>query len=267
MALSFLQFNPARIRSYVFRLPLCTRLLTTIIVAFYIASVALPWLPQWAALIPSQVGLKSMYRLNTYPFLHANFFHAFFNILAFVPLMERFESEFGTLISLALFTGPFGLIPGALYILTERVILRGDTAVQGTSVWVFLLLANEAMKTYRTNPHFIIGDVKIPTWTTPLFIILVVSFLVPNTSLVGHLCGAAVGYLWGLSWIRFLSPPEKILRWVESKLNLLGRLPHYVSVDQKTYGRYGVLPSNAPALSGQDGGPVAYTGSTQRLGP
>lgn len=46
-----------------------------------------------------------VYRFNTYPFLHANFFHAFFNILAFVPLMERFESEFGTLISLALFTG------------------------------------------------------------------------------------------------------------------------------------------------------------------
>jgi GPI-anchor transamidase subunit GAA1 len=33
------------------------------------------------------------------------------------------------------------------------------------------------------------------------------------------------------------------LRWIEGKLNLLGRLPHYVSVDQKTFGRYGVLPS------------------------
>src|SRR5450432_2704822 len=39
----------------------------------------------------------------------------------------------------------------------------------------------------------------------------------------------------GLGYIKFLAPPEKILRWIEGKLNLLGRLPHYVSVDQKTY--------------------------------
>ena len=47
----------------------------------------------------------------------------------------------------------------------------------------------------------------------------------------------------GLGYLKILAPPEKILRWVEGKMNLLGRLPHYVSVDQKTYGRYGVLPS------------------------
>jgi glycosylphosphatidylinositol transamidase len=60
-----------------------------------------------------------------------------------------------------------------------------------------------------------------------------------------------VGYLWGLGYIKFLVPPEKLLRWIEGKLNLLGRLPHYVSVDQKTYGRFGVLPtSNSIPLGG-----------------
>jgi len=47
----------------------------------------------------------------------------------------------------------------------------------------------------------------------------------------------------GLGYLKFLSPPEWALRWVENRLNLLARLPHYVSVDQKTYGRFGVLPS------------------------
>jgi len=60
--------------------------------------------------------------------------------------------------------------------------------------------------------------------------------------MLGHLCGALIGYLWGLGYIKFLAPPEKVLRWIEGKLNLLGRIPHYVSVDQKVYGRYGVLP-------------------------
>lgn len=96
-----------------------------------------------------------------------------------------------------------------------------------------------------------VGPYKIPTWTTPLILVLVTSFIVPNVSLLGHLCGAGFGYLWATGWIKFLVPHEKILRWIETKLNLLGRLPHYVSVDQKTYGRYGVLPSaNAPVPLG-----------------
>lgn len=73
----------------------------------------------------------------------------------------------------------------------------------------------------------------------------------------------AVGYLWGLGYIKFLVPPEKILRWIEAKLNLLGRLPHYVSVDQKTYGRYGVLPSSSSPRTGPTLGELGG----QRLGP
>lgn len=74
----------------------------------------------------------------------------------------------------------------------------------------------------------------------------------------------------GLGYLKILAPPEKVLRWIEGKLNLLGRLPHYVSIDQKTYGRYGVLPTtNAPSMPGAAESPVpmTYMGSTERLGP
>jgi hypothetical protein len=67
----------------------------------------------------------------------------------------------------------------------------------------------------------------------------------------------------GLGYLKFMAPPEKALRWVESRLNLLGRLPHYVSVDQKTYGRFGVLPTTNGGSSTLPG----LVGSTQRLGP
>lgn len=59
MAPSFLQFDPRRVRSYLFRLPLCTRLLIIVIFAFYIASLTLPWFIQWASLIPSEIGLAT----------------------------------------------------------------------------------------------------------------------------------------------------------------------------------------------------------------
>ncbi|OCK84881.1 hypothetical protein K432DRAFT_378124 [Lepidopterella palustris CBS 459.81] len=258
MASTFVQFNPMRIRSYIFRLPLCTRGLVLVIVALWIASIPVVWLQEWAALVPKEVGITTMYRLNTFPLMHLGFLHLLFNVLALTPLLERFEAEFGTLVTLVLFTGPFGLLPGGLYVLIERGLLRSNTTVMGASIWVFLLLSSEAVKTYKANPNFTIGTYKIPTWSTPIFLILVLSFLIPNTSLIGHLCGAAVGYIWALNYIKFLVPPEKILRFIESKLNLLGRLPHYVSVDQKTYGRYGVLPTTNIPRSPEGG---------HRLGP
>jgi hypothetical protein len=73
----------------------------------------------------------------------------------------------------------------------------------------------------------------------------------------------------GLGYLKFLAPPEKILRWIEGKMNLLGRLPHYVSVDQKTYGRFGVLPSagSAQTVLPENSVPMTYVGTTQHLGP
>jgi hypothetical protein len=73
----------------------------------------------------------------------------------------------------------------------------------------------------------------------------------------------------GLGYLKFLAPPERILRWIEGKMNLLGRLPHYVSVDQKTYGRFGVLPTTNSTLAGtvDNGIALGYVGSSQRLGP
>ncbi|KAH0544004.1 hypothetical protein FGG08_001771 [Glutinoglossum americanum] len=101
----------------------------------------------------ADLWVYAVYRLNTYPLIHANFLHMFINCVALAPLLERFEAEHGTLMTLAMFAG-----------------LSSQDKV-------------------------------------------------------------ALGYL------KILAPPEKILRWVEGKMNLLGRLPHYVSVDQKTYGR------------------------------
>lgn len=108
----------------------------------------------------------------------------------------------------------------------------------------------------------------MPTWTGTIVIILILNFLIPDTSLLGHLCGALVGYGFELGYLKFLMPPEKALRWVEGKLNLLGRLPRYVSVDQKTYGRYGVLDSREPAEPSGSAKTFMASGSspTEKLG-
>ncbi|KAI1424249.1 Gaa1-like protein [Xylaria sp. FL1777] len=243
-------FNAQRARSYLLRLPLFTRVIVFIMIAFGLVGIQGAWnIREWGALIPRELSLTTMYRVNTFPLIHKSLLHTFFNILALTPLLERFETEFGTLTSLALFFGPLTTIPALVYVLLERVVLGGNHAVLGASIWVFLLLGMEGVRTYKTNPYLVIGTYHVPTWTTPLFMAVVVQALVPGTSFLGHLCGVGTGYLFGLGYLKLLAPPEWILREIESRLNLLGRLPHYVSVDQKTYGRFGLLPTNASSSS------------------
>ena len=167
MAPTLPQFNPARLRTYIFRLPLFTRVIVLLIVLLWMLSMQSVWnVTQWGALIPEDVNLSTSrlprtwsmtrlmllpqaYRLNTFPLVHVNFIHALINLLALAPLLERFEAEHGTLLSLALFFGrmccfrglarvladthviALSTLPGGLYLLFERVAFRGNTAVMG----------------------------------------------------------------------------------------------------------------------------------------
>ncbi|KAJ4247737.1 putative rhomboid protease [Fusarium torreyae] len=260
-------FNALRAKSYLTRLPLFTRLMVLAIIALSIASFQSVWnLREWGALIPEEISITNAYRLSTFPLIHLNVLHAILNLLALTPLLERFENEHGTLTSLALFFGPLTSIPAVIYVLIERCVFRANHGILGASMWVFTLLAMESIRTYKANPHFVIGTVHIPTWTTPLIMCLVVAALIPGTSLLGHLCGVAIGYVAGFGYAKLLAPPEWGLRWVENKLNLLKILPHYVSIDKTTYGRFGVLPTaNRPGPSGSAA--TELVGTTQRLGP
>ncbi|PHH56260.1 Rhomboid protein 2 [Ceratocystis fimbriata CBS 114723] len=265
------RINTARARSFITRLPLFTRCASSILVLLWIVSLQSSFdIFDWGCLKPTELNFAQSYRLNTYPIVHLSVLHLLGNVFTLTPLMERFELEYGTLTTLAMFAGPLATLPAFLYIFIERVLLRGATPIAGASIWVFLLIAMEATKTARTNPHFMLGPYKIPTWTTPLGGLVVVAALVPSSSFLGHVCGVAVGYICGMGYIKYLAPPERILRWVESKLNLLAILPHYVSVDQKTYGRFGVLPTSGQPLATSSNPPAAFlaaNGSGQRLGP
>lgn len=54
---SFTQFSPARLRSYILRLPLATRLLLLAIVGLWIATIPLPWLRDFSRLEPAKMDL------------------------------------------------------------------------------------------------------------------------------------------------------------------------------------------------------------------
>ena len=58
MAPTLPQFNPARLRSYLFRLPLFTRAVLLFISVFWILELQSAWnVAQWGALVPKEVNL------------------------------------------------------------------------------------------------------------------------------------------------------------------------------------------------------------------
>jgi len=65
MAPTLPSFNPARLRSYLFRLPLFTRIIILFILFFWIVELQSAWnVTQWGALVPAEVSLgTSMFNL------------------------------------------------------------------------------------------------------------------------------------------------------------------------------------------------------------
>ncbi|KAL2163713.1 hypothetical protein VTH06DRAFT_5771 [Thermothelomyces fergusii] len=262
-----LKLNIGRTIAYIDRLPLFARLAIVLMVGLEALALQ-PWwdVKAWGRLEPDLISLSTMYRTNTFPLLHVNVFHLAINLLGVVPMLERFEVEHGTLTSLALFFGPLSTIPALIYVGIERFVLQKNTPIIGASIWGFLLLGAEAIRQSRKSPYLVIsGRPTIPTWAGPIVMLFVVALMMPGSSMLGHVCGLFVGYIFGMGYLRFLVPPEWALRFIEGKLNLRVRLPYYVSVDQKTYGRFGVLPlsnlATTPAV------PTGLAGGSQRPGP
>lgn len=120
--------NLSRPRTWLNRLPFFTRIVFFLAVLSWALSLFLPWLPAWGALVPSQIDFfhsmcpqcvlardcsllyspdleNLVYRLNTYPLMHTGLFHTAFSLAALVPLLDHFEAEHGTLVSLLMFFG------------------------------------------------------------------------------------------------------------------------------------------------------------------
>ncbi|KAL0634589.1 putative rhomboid protease [Maublancomyces gigas] len=129
--------------------------------------------------------------------------------------------------------------PGFLYLGIEMFILKGNTVVAGASALVFTLMAAEAIKTHAFHPYYNIAGWEVPSWTTPVFWVIVAAFLIPASSLIGHLCGLVIGYAYASRYLRLLEPSEWILAKIETKLGFLfRRIPYYISLENRTEMNY-----------------------------
>lgn len=65
MAPTLPHFNPARLRSYVFRIPFFTRIILLLIILFWLLEFQTAWdIAQWGALVPLEVNLGTSTSTN-----------------------------------------------------------------------------------------------------------------------------------------------------------------------------------------------------------
>ncbi|KAF8458229.1 hypothetical protein BDZ91DRAFT_852200 [Kalaharituber pfeilii] len=248
----------APVRTYLRKLPAVTVLVSGLCVAFWLIELVLglpvTW---WLKLDPLNIGLRQLHRINTYPLVHLGLLHLLLNLATFVPLAERFEREIGSLKMGALLLGPLVTFPAILYLVVERGVFRGTTSVEGLSALVLTLITIDAVRTSDHHPYFNFFGQRIRTLYTPLLTLFILLLLFPFSSLLGHVCGVAIGYLYGLKYLSKMDPPEWILEKIENKIAGWGLLRvlvkfGWVGVENREEARYVWLPMVRPRWTAEE---------------
>ncbi|KAK6509403.1 putative rhomboid protease [Arthrobotrys musiformis] len=247
---------PDRIASTVRRLPILTRGLLGLTVVLFILGRVVEVNPV-LELDNQAFGITQLHRLNTYPFVHRGWIHLIIDLLAVTYPLSRFEREKGTLHTLLMVVGPFSTFPAVGYTVIDKFFWGGLGVYYGMSVFIVMFAAMDATRVYKYKPYYWIGGYRVPSWAPVVGgVILLEVFLGGGTGWVVHILGMAVGWAYAAEYLKLLEPPEKVLKFVETKLRfLVSRVPFYVALDGRdSAGHTLVLPTFAEGEGDVRGG-------------
>ncbi len=155
------------------------------------------------ALYGPAVDAGDYYRLVTSGFLHAGLIHIGFNMLLLWLLGQELEPELGSARFLALYMA--SLLAGAF----GALLFEPNALTVGASGAVYGLMGAAAAILYSRG----VNPLQTSIGTLIIFN-LVLSFLIPNVSIGGHLGGLVGGGIVGLAFTRGERRGEGWLGWV-----------------------------------------------------
>ncbi|KAK9369238.1 hypothetical protein V1509DRAFT_638786 [Lipomyces kononenkoae] len=252
-------------------LPYLTTIVTGVMIVLYLTGILFSSsLPLSLALNPKAILHGGIHRLVTYPLVHMNFAHVFFNLAALVPVLSSFEEETGT-IGTAGCLVLFSIVPGLAYAITA-LIFSSTAITLGASGWVFTLMAYFSLIDYSMRPTiYITSSIQIPTWSTPIITLVIIALLLPGSSFLGHLYGLLTGYGYGLGYLNFGKIPQHLILNSEAfllKYNLTKAIPRFVSDDSASKHRVVIDTTvDAGVPSGSTSPVLSPTGGPGLPGP
>lgn len=166
------------------------------------------------------------YRFNTFPLVHLNFLHLFFNLITLYYPLSEFEKSHGSLHT-AIILNTLGAVTAIAYTITSYILVYLNLSdenilnisILGSSGWVFTFLTVHCC--YRSiNQSLILinhFNINIPTLYLPLIYLLVSSILIPNSSFIGHLISIVLGVLIFKKVVSLITiPPFNILDKIDN---------------------------------------------------
>lgn len=176
-------------------------------------------------------SLDALNRLSFFQVVHINFLHLVLNTIALLPLLREFELEHGT-VRTGIILNVSSVLPGIVYCLVMKLASFGQTGIAGSSGWFFTFLAYFSWRQYLTAPTLQLPRVPvgIPAWSPPLFVLALVTIVLPQSSFMGHLVGLGFGYLLGMGYLGFAyEGTTHVVRWIENHIQpVIKGLSHIV---------------------------------------
>ncbi|XP_044507740.1 rhomboid-like protein 15 isoform X2 [Mangifera indica] len=169
------------------------------------------------------VSRFQVYRIYTSILFHGSLLHVVFNMLALVPLGSEFERIMGSIrilymiILLATSNAMFHLI--LAFLAAHKPIhlfpYLTDECSIGFSGIIFSLIVIE-LSLSGAQSRSVFGLFNVPAKWYPLILLVLFQLLMPNVSLLGHLCGILSGFAYTYGLFNFLIPGTSFYSSIES---------------------------------------------------
>ena len=211
-----------RLAAYCGSLPVVNRLVLGVCVAVYFYTPLLypAELFEWDFCVYLVVYRGEWYRALTGTFLHGGVLHIAMNMFTMLSLGVRIEQAVGSL-ALTGLTALFTLANAGLEIAIRIALFKatGDVtwtlarAVGFSGVLFSFIIIHT--KVTRSETYNLCGF-QIPAWVYPWVLLVGISFIIPNASFVGHLCGLLMGIAYVKGYLNCLLPKRSCQRAFEA---------------------------------------------------
>ena len=162
---------------------------------------------------------QQWWRIVTAAFTHGGLMHIGMNMLTLYQLGMGVETLFGSLAHIFIIL-VFMVATGVLYVVMAWLAswvypAALYSSAVGFSGVLFAMAVDEAsLSPFPTRSVF--GLFSVPTRVYPWVLMLLIQFIMPNVSLMGHLAGALVGFIHTWGGFQWLLPSLPALRRLEA---------------------------------------------------
>lgn len=187
-----------------------------------------------------------LYRIFTYPFFHGGFFHILFNMIAWFFLGKDFERSIGTLpatynilIVIIPFSAILHSVTAFLFDSLAGTALRFECAIGLSGVLFAILVYN--IKQVGAQSVSLFGFFDVPSRWYPWVLALILQFLSPGLSFLGHCSGIVLGYAVYNGYFEAITPSYRKMLELEDSYRL-NSWPLWIS-PPSIFGSYWSSPS------------------------